>query len=99
MILTLVSIAVLSMLGTFAVTQWKKNLPDWVITTFIVPAAGGLVTFIQYVASSPGISWPVMLLASLNGVFLYELIKNAKNALIAKVSGEPVPKISDPAKK
>lgn len=97
--LTTILTPLVVMLVTWVVTVVKKDVPDWVITTFIVPVVSSLSTWLQSYAGTVTSPWYVHMALGLAGVFLFEFLKNLKNAVKAYATGASVPRISDPSAK
>jgi len=67
-------------LVTYLVPIVKKDVPSWVITTFIVPVLSTLTTVVmQALGHAP--NFALNLLLGLAATFLHEFLKNIESAL------------------
>ena len=72
----------------------KKGVPDWIVTTFIVPAASGLATYIGTL-TFPEAPWYVPFALGLVSTFLREFLKNLGRAIADYFTGKPVARQGD----
>ena len=86
-ILLTVLVPAVTWIAVKVATLVKSGLPDVVVTTFIVPIASGLVTWVGSLVI-PDAPWYVLLLIGLASTFLQEFLKNLGRAIGDLVAGQ-----------
>lgn len=78
-LLTTLITPVVTMAAAWIVTLVKKDLPPWIVTTFLVPVISAVQTAIPG-WQSPDLPWYISFALGMLGTFLFEFLKNIKNA-------------------